>query len=59
MKQLFKKLMCIAMLTMVNTYALFAQNAFYIQETKLDAGAKQTLSVSLANTDEITGFQFE
>lgn len=59
MKQLFKKLMCIAMLTMVNTYALFAQNAFYIQETKLDAGAKQTLSVSLANTDEITGFQFD
>ena len=59
MKQLFKKLMCIAMLTTVNTYALFAQNAFYIQETKLDAGAKQTLSVSLANTDEITGFQFD
>lgn len=47
------------MLTIVNTFALFAQNAFYIQETKLDAGAKQTLSVSLANTDEITGFQFD
>ena len=59
MKQLLKKLMCISMLTTVNTYALFAQNAFYIQETKLDAGAKQTLSVSLANTDEITGFQFD
>lgn len=59
MKQLFKKLMCISMLTIVNTFALFAQNAFYIQETKLDAGAKQTLSVSLANTDEITGFQFD
>lgn len=59
MKQLFKKLMCISMLAIVNTFALFAQNAFYIQETKLDAGAKQTLSVSLANTDEITGFQFD
>ena len=59
MKQLLKKLMCISMLTIVNTFALFAQNAFYIQETKLDAGAKQTLSVSLANTDEITGFQFD
>ena len=59
MKQLFKKLMCISMLTIVSTFALFAQNAFYIQETKLDAGAKQTLSVSLANTDEITGFQFD
>ena len=59
MKQLFKKLMCISMLTIINTFALFAQNAFYIQETKLDAGAKQTLSVSLANTDEITGFQFD
>ena len=59
MKQLLKKLMCISMLTIVNTFALFAQNAFYIQETKLDAGAKQTLSVSLANTDEVTGFQFD
>lgn len=59
MKQFFKKLMCILMLTIVNTFALFAQNTFYIQETKLDAGAKQTLSVSLANTDEITGFQFD
>lgn len=59
MKQLLKKLMCISMLTMVNALALFAQNAFYIQETKLDAGAKQTLSVSLANTDDITGFQFD
>lgn len=59
MKQLFKKLMCISMLAIVNTFALFAQNAFYIQETKLDAGAKQTLSVSLANTDEVTGFQFD
>lgn len=59
MKQLLKKLMCISMLAIVNTFALFAQNAFYIQETKLDAGAKQTLSVSLANTDEITGFQFD
>ena len=59
MKQLLKKLMCILMLTIVNTFALFAQNAFYIQETKLDVGAKQTLSVSLANTDEITGFQFD
>lgn len=59
MKQLLKNLMCISMLTIVNTFALFAQNAFYIQETKLDVGAKQTLSVSLANTDEITGFQFD
>ena len=59
MKHFFKKLMCISMLAIVNTFALFAQNAFYIQETKLDAGAKQTLSVSLANTDEITGFQFD
>lgn len=59
MKTLFKKLICISMLTMVNALALFAQNAFYIQETKLDAGAKQTLSVSLANTDDITGFQFD
>lgn len=59
MKQLLKKLMCMSMLTIVNTFALFAQNAFYIQETKLDAGAKQTLSVSLANTDEVTGFQFD
>ena len=59
MKQLLKKLMCISMLTIVNTFALFAQNAFYIQETKLDVGTKQTLSVSLANTDEITGFQFD
>lgn len=59
MKQLFNKLMCISMLTIVNTFALIAQNAFYIQETKLNAGAKQTLSVSLANTDEVTGFQFD
>lgn len=59
MKQLLKTLMCIPMLTLVNTFALFAHNAFYLQETKLDAGAKQTLSVSLANTDEITGFQFD
>ena len=59
MKQLLKKLMCISMLAIVNTFALFAQNAFYIQETKLDVGTKQTLSVSLANTDEITGFQFD
>lgn len=44
---------------MIGVIIAKADNVFYIQNTNLNAGAQQTLSVSLANSDEITGFQFD
>lgn len=59
MKYIFRKFTCLCVLIIVSMGLAKADNAFYIQNTSLDAGAKQTLSVSLVNSDEITGFQFD
>lgn len=59
MNQLFRKITCLCAFIIGCIGIAEADNVFYIQNTILNAGAKQTLSVSLANTDEITGFQFD
>lgn len=59
MNQLFRKITCLCAFIIGCIGIAEADNVFYIQNTSLNAGAKQTLSVSLANTDEITGFQFD
>ena len=59
MKHTIKKITCLCTLIIGFIGMAKADNAFYIQNINLDAGAKQTLSVSLANSDEITGFQFD
>ena len=59
MKQAFRKIIFLCALFISGIGVAKANNAFYIQNTSLNAGAKQMLSVSLANTDEITGFQFD
>lgn len=59
MNQLFRKITCLCAFIIGCIGIAEADNVFYIQNTSLKAGAKQTLSVSLANTDEITGFQFD
>lgn len=59
MKQVFRKITCFYALIIGCIGIAKADNAFYIQNTSLNAGTKQTISVSLANSDEITGFQFD
>ena len=59
MRQLFRKITCLCTFIIGSIGMAKADNAFYIQNTSLNVGVKQTLSVSLANTDEITGFQFD
>ena len=59
MKNFFAKIACtiVALVAGINT--TFAQDAFYIPSTSLNAGSKQTLSVNLSNTDDVTAFQFD
>lgn len=59
MKQVLIKSLCFCVLFMIGVIMAKADNAFYIQNTNLNAGSQQTLSVSLVNSDEITGFQFD
>lgn len=59
MNQVFRKIICLYAFIIGCVGMAKADNAFYIQNTSLNAGAEQTLSVSLANSDEITGFQFD
>lgn len=59
MRQFNHKMICLLVAIFAFAGVTNAQNVFYIPGTTLDAGAKQTLSVALANTDEVTGFQFD
>ena len=53
------RFLCLFALLVLQFDISYAQNAFYIQETILNAGAKQTFSVNLKNSDAITAFQFD
>ncbi len=59
MNQLFRKITCFCAFIIGCIGIAEADNVFYIQNTSLNVGVKQTLSVSLANSNEITGFQFD
>lgn len=59
MRQFNHKMICLLVAILAFAGVTNAQNVFYIPGTTLDAGAKQTLSVALANADEVTGFQFD
>lgn len=59
MNQLFRKITCLCAFIIGSIGIAEADNVFYIQNTSLNVGVKQTLSVSLANSNEITGFQFD
>lgn len=59
MELVLRRILYLSLLAIIGINIAKADNAFYIQSTNLNVGIQQTISISLANTDEVTSFQFD